>query len=162
MSHDAEPEQKLCEACQRFDVRSLLIASQAIGPPAPVAKQREVHDAIPNFYAHLPNLSSLNESRKGCNLCAGIWQQFSERAQPWELEPEALEKDAALLPIFFGATLWDRLLNGSPTISVSQIGLNGKARSLAAFDAFADRCRCLHVNITYSSLTVHSVYPTRY
>ena len=149
MEHVPRIESNLCEACRDFDVRSLLLASQAQGPPPEQwindtrTQNLDLHSALPRFYSHLPNLTSLKRSSERCELCAAIWQQHSRRAQPWELMEEALETGAGLLPIFFGATHWDSLLHGAPSISVSQINPEGDARVLAWFDVFADRGWCL-------------------
>ena len=135
---------RLCSVCNKFDVRALLIKSEAQGPPksgnaAQVASFTDVHASVPRFFAHQPNLTTLRCSSDDCDLCSSIWQQYCKIAQPFELTDDALASGLGSQQIFLGSTQWGRSLHGLPSVAAFQYGPRGETRTLAWFEVYASR-----------------------
>jgi hypothetical protein len=76
----------LCELCQGFDIRPLLLKSAAQKSEATGMADRNHADAddyrppIPLFYAHHESVVSLQRAaEKGCELCNLFWRAWSRR-----------------------------------------------------------------------------------
>ncbi|OCL02546.1 HET-domain-containing protein [Glonium stellatum] len=144
---------RLCSICSHFDVRSLLLAAQAQHPLGSRdrsqdferqenlahAGYRSFRRGLPRFFKQHADLSSLKLAASECDLCAAIWKQYSESAQPQELTAESLSSGLGKEQIYIGTTPWDRDLHALPHVAAFQHGDRGIIRTLAWFEACAPR-----------------------
>lgn len=138
----------LCERCQAFDVRSLLLAAEGSEARSNKddkgllrsAKEGAVHDAIPKFFKQKPNLQALKACSTSCDLCRTIWREYARQKDPAELTDEALRKGIGSEQIYIGTLVWDAGLNTTPHIAVTQHGPapHYAQRQLACFEVCAD------------------------
>ena len=135
----------LCEVCRGFDIRGLLLASEAQAPQATGALGRTLVDAddfrppLPQFYKHHESIVALKQSsEKGCNLCRLFWLTWVKTLTKTDYTEEWLDKT---LPgqIYIGCSSWTTSGQGFPYITVNQQSSVGASRTLCSFEAFADR-----------------------
>jgi hypothetical protein len=134
---------RLCEYCQQLDVRKLLVASKAQGPP-PEGRNQEIkpiHNGLPEFLKHHPDLVSLKQNVEQCDLCAAIWAQYSRKSDSGNISDEVMSQDSLDPQIWIGAATWTEGLGSLPMIVVGQSGKEGCVE-LAQFEAFACRGAC--------------------
>lgn len=151
----------LCRFCSKIDIRRLLVEAKAQGPPASGSPDQvfaydSIHAAVPKFFAHHPNLVSLRDSARDCDLCSSIWDQYTQNAHPFEYTEDALNQGLSAESIWIGAEQWVEELQGVPTIAAVQYGPRGTARRLAWFEAFAQRG--LSPDTAISTIRVDTVY----
>jgi hypothetical protein len=141
MSHQ---QRNLCVVCQGLDVQSLLLAAESsvLSPSAPSSLRRVVdHAAVPTFYQHQPNLSSLKLASESCDLCSAIWKDYSRQRASSELTDAAITQGLGNEQIYFGTSRWDSSVSAVPNVLVHQSSSSGNAqrsRQLACFEVCAD------------------------
>lgn len=131
---------RLCDRCQEFDIRALLLTAEA----AP--SQGHLHDAVTQFFTHRPNLVTLKKSASHCDLCSAIWEQFARDRKPADLSDHVLEKGIGNRPIYLETLAWDTGLNTVPHVVAMQYGppnlwnphLSMSGRQIACFEACAE------------------------
>jgi hypothetical protein len=141
MSHQLR---NLCVVCQGLDVQSLLLAAESsvLSPSAPSSLRRVVdHAAVPTFYQHQPNLTSLKLASESCDLCSAIWKDYSRQRASSELTDAAITQGLGNEQIYFGTSRWDTSVSAVPNVLVHQSSSSGNAqrsRQLACFEVCAD------------------------
>jgi hypothetical protein len=141
MSHQLR---NLCVVCQGLDVQSLLLAAESsvLSPSAPSSLRRVVdHAAVPTFYQHQPNLTSLKLASESCDLCSAIWKDYSRQRASSELTDAAITQGLGNEQIYFGTSRWDTSVSAVPNVLVHQSSSSGDAqrsRQLACFEVCAD------------------------
>jgi hypothetical protein len=141
MSHQLR---NLCVVCQGLDVQSLFLAAESgvLSPSAPSSLRRVVdHAAVPTFYQHQPNLTSLKLASESCDLCSAIWKDYSRQRASSELTDAAITQGLGNEQIYFGTSRWDTSVSAVPNVLVHQSSSSGNAqrsRQLACFEVCAD------------------------
>jgi len=110
-----EPQYRLCDVCKRFNVHSLLVAAgNAPSQPNTNAqgglmsvKPGRIHQAIPRFFEHQPNMLALRASADACHLCSAIWKEYARQRQPLELTDDVLATGLNNSQVFLGTLDWD-------------------------------------------------------
>jgi hypothetical protein len=104
---------RLCIVCQKFDVRTLLLAAEAAPIQADIdpfgltrsAKRAPVYDAQTHFFQQHANLAMLKVSAGHCDLCEAIWAQFIRDCKDTELsklDEAFLAQGLGKEPIYIG------------------------------------------------------------
>ena len=135
----------LCNTCQSFDIRALLLASEAQKPEASGALSRTQVDAqdfrspLPKFYKHHGSVVALKRSSEnGCSLCEFFWLTWSKTLTKPDFTEEWL--DATFQgDLYLGCSSWTTSGQGFPYITLNQHASSGASRTLCSFEPFADR-----------------------
>lgn len=140
-------QQSLCAVCQSFDVQTLLLTAASsdgivtnTGPQKP-SKAGTVHAAVPTFFTHQPNLTSLKDASESCSLCLAIWKDYCRQREPSELTALALTQGLGGEQIYIGTPDWDASINAVPSVVVRQQSLNAagqRSRQIACFEVCAE------------------------
>jgi len=72
----------LCDVCQRFDIRTLIIlAAERLQSPDSFDDRRNVPENLP-YYSHYDSIHDVGviARRFRCGLCALIWQDWTEKS----------------------------------------------------------------------------------
>ncbi|KAI1778787.1 HET-domain-containing protein [Hypoxylon cercidicola] len=151
----------LCSICVNFDVRKLLLETEAQQPksfndPSAPDTLECLRPPIPYFFEQHPNLLSLRSSAHQCHLCRCIWYSYARNAHPSELTDEALREITNARQIFIGTLAWDVTLNGLPHVAVIQDGGRGAIRTLASFEVCALRGDEPHDHQNLLARSIHS------
>jgi hypothetical protein len=135
---------ELCNLCQGFDIRALLLESAAQYTRPSGITDRNLIDAedyrppILYFYKHQNSIVALKKSsEQGCSLCDVFWHIWVETSNRVDFTDEWL----ALTfkgQIFIGCSGWTTSREGLPYITVTQKPFSGGSRTLCSFEAFAD------------------------
>jgi len=141
---------RLCEVCNKLVIRAFLLAAEA-APSKPNINKRGlltsskkgiIHDAVPIFFEHQPNLLTLKNVAESCDLCEATWKQYCQQRQPFELTEVALSDGLGNEHIYIGTLDWDTGLNAVPHVVASQQILYGSgarsSRQLACFEVCAE------------------------
>lgn len=140
-------QQNLCAVCQAFNVQQLLLTAASpdgvvlkTGPQKP-SKAGTVHAAVPTFFPHQPNLTSLKNASESCGLCLAIWKDYSRQRGPSELTALALTQGLGGEQIYVGTPDWDASINAVPSVVVRQQSLNAavqRSKQIACFEVCAE------------------------
>lgn len=140
-------KQSLCDICQGFDVQSILLAAESsVSDPrsrqAASSPRRIIdHAAVPAFYQHQPNLTSLKLASESCDLCSAIWQDYSRQRASSELTEAAIAQGLGNEQIYIGTLAWDTSVSAVPNVVVHQRSSTAsteRSRQLACFEVCAD------------------------
>lgn len=133
----------LCETCQKFDVRKLLLDSAA--QTATSAKgaisgyqnvDLQVRPGIPEFYKHHTSTAILKASAEsGCEFCSLIWTIKPRKEQDTTVDNWLDENGQGQM--FVGTGSSSVAKRESPYIVVSQRPENSSPRNLCNFEVFA-------------------------
>lgn len=152
----------LCELCQKFDVRSLLLQSSDITDEE---VGRGVHhpDNEFGFKYHDSILSLISTARNGCRLCTLVWQSCrdeakSKAARQGEEEPSEEQLAGKYHgQIFLGTGQWEDAEGASPLIIVTAKRPHASSIQLCALDLIARRGK---ESIFYECLTYSDIWLT--
>lgn len=143
-----DTKSKLCQCCQSFDVRALLLAAETSEARSSKdekgllrsAEEGVVHDAISKYFKQQPSLQALKASSSSCDLCYSVWREYGRNKDPVELTDEALSRGIGNEQIYIGTLVWDAGLNNTPHIAVTQHGPapHFAQRQLACFEVCGD------------------------
>jgi hypothetical protein len=135
----------ICNICQGFDIRALLLQSVAQKPRPSGITNRNLVDAedyrsaIPYFYKHQSSIVALKKSaEKNCELCDLFWRTWVKTLT----KPDATEEwlDATFQgQIYIGCSGWTTSKQGLPYITITQHPSSGGDRTLCSFEAFGYR-----------------------
>jgi hypothetical protein len=137
-------QRNLCAVCQGLDVQSLLLAAESSvsSPSTPSSLRRVVdHAAVPTFYQHQPNLTSLKLASGSCDLCSAIWKDYSRQRASSELTDAAITQGLGNEQIYIGTSGWNTSVSAVPNVLVHQGSSSSTAqrsRQLACFEVCAD------------------------
>lgn len=136
---------ELCNLCQEFDIRALLLASAAQKPELTGMTNRNFNDAqdfrppIPHFYPHHKTILDLKHSAEGeCQLCTLFWGTWVATLPKPDFTEEFYERTFEG-QVFLGCSGWTVSRQGVPYVTVGQKTLDGRSRILCSFEAFANR-----------------------
>ncbi|KAF4627985.1 hypothetical protein G7Y89_g10167 [Cudoniella acicularis] len=136
---------KLCNLCDGFDVRALLLSSLAQRSEATGNTNRNFVDAedlrpaIPHFYPHYKTIVGLkNSAEEGCRLCELFWKSWLATLPKTDFTEEWLECTFEG-QVYIGCSMWSTSRQGVPYVTISQKTLDGRNRTLCSFEAFVER-----------------------
>jgi hypothetical protein len=134
----------LCEPCQGFDIRALLMNSAAQLPEASGLTDRnqlDDHDfrpPVPMFYAHHKCITDLRRSAEVCRLCKLFWQAWLKTLDRSDFTDEWLNK-MFQGRLYIGSSSWMASRQGIPFVTLTQGLSDGRSRTLCNFEAFVRR-----------------------
>lgn len=161
----------LCELCQEFDIRSLLLASasQDLQPRQftgvnnrnfsgvdhyrSIVSADDYHQPLPHFYPHCKTILDLKEStERGCQLCSLFWSTWVAELTKADFTEEWLSRT---FPgeVYIGASGWTTSQQGLPYVTLTQKIPTGQSRTLCSFDAFAERGTMVRPNFNKHLIT---------
>ena len=135
----------ICNVCQGFDIRKLLLQSVVQKPRASGITNRNLVDAedyrppIPYFCPHQSSIVALKKSaEQNCRLCNLFWHTWIKTLTKSNVTDEWL--DATFKGrIYIGCSGWTTSKQGLPYITLIQHPSSGGDRQLCSFEAFAFR-----------------------
>jgi hypothetical protein len=135
----------LCDLCQRFDIRALLLESATQKLEATGNTNRNYVDAhdyrppIPHFYPHHKSIVALKRSaEQDCKLCDLFWRTWLTTLSKTDFTEEWLDR-MFQGQIYIGCSGWSASRQGVPYVTLTQLQSAGGGRTLCSFEAFADR-----------------------
>lgn len=143
--HTTRNIMSLCDVCQRFDIRELLLKSEAQKTEATGMLGRtrvdpdDFRPSIPHFYKHLDSIVPLkNSSEAGCALCGLFWLTWFKTLNKPDFTDEWLDRTFEG-QLYLGSSSWTTSGQGFPYITLIQQSSSGASRTLGSFEAFANR-----------------------
>jgi len=135
----------LCDLCQGFDIRALLLKSVAQKPEATGMTDRNHADAddyrppIPFSYPHHESIVALRKSAEnGCDLCNLFWLAWVKKLNKRDFTDEWLER-IFQGHVYIGCSGWVVSRQGLPYVELTQKISGDRSRTLCSFEAFANR-----------------------
>ncbi|KAG9238443.1 heterokaryon incompatibility protein-domain-containing protein [Amylocarpus encephaloides] len=145
----------LCEICQRFDVRQLLLesAKQKTVPKRSALSGNLVdvdskffskfystfvdwRAGLPDFYPHQPSLKGLEASAgEGCNLCTLIWNTWSANPVAGSPADKWLDENGQG-QLYIGTSESNTTNLDHPNIMITQRPSDSSPRTLCSFEAY--------------------------
>lgn len=133
----------LCNLCQSFDIRELLLHSAEQEPDSVksqltgnVNADIAYRKGLPKFFKYHPTLAALKEAHTACILCKTIWELWSASPQAGSEADEWLDKTGQG-QIYIGTSGSNVTKIESPSVTISQRPLNESPRILCNFEVFA-------------------------
>lgn len=134
----------LCNICQGFDIRALLLKSAAQNTRESGITDRSLIDIgdyrppIPDFYKHHNSIVALKKSSEwGCSLCDLFWHTWLKTLSKTDYTDEWLDRTFEGT-IYLGCSGWTTTREGLPYVTATQYSTTG-TRTLCSLEAFADR-----------------------
>lgn len=134
----------LCELCQGFDIRALLMNSAAQQPEASGLTDRNYVDGkdfrppVPLFYSHHKCITDLRRSAEACKLCKLFWQAWVKTLDRSDFTDEWLDKTFQG-HLYIGSSSWMASRQGIPFVTLTQSLSGGRSRTLCNFESYAHR-----------------------
>lgn len=133
----------LCDLCQQFDIRELLLLSEKQESTSTktrltgsVSADIAFRPGIPDFFKYHPTLAAFKEANSGCRLCTIIWNLWSKSPQAGSGADEYLD-NSGQGQIYIGTTGSNVTKHENPSITVSQRPQGQSPRILCNFEVFA-------------------------
>jgi hypothetical protein len=136
----------LCQQCQDFDIRSLLLTSAAQTPAlthflyTTTVNDGYFRPALPYFYKHHESITDLKRCAENgtCEVCDLFWKCcFQTLKLRTDISNEQLDE---IFPgqVYIGTSNWSTNNQGYPYITLSQISTSGAVQALCSIEAFSD------------------------
>lgn len=137
---------QLCDVCQAFDVRQLLLLSEAQEPTWLKTTLAGIYDedlqwkaGLPDFFTHHKSYAALEISSKlGCPLCNIIYERWPKSSKKSIAVDKAID-DAGLGQLFIGTSRCNISKGEIPVITVTQRPAGNSPRTLCTFDVCSER-----------------------
>lgn len=135
----------LCDICQGFDIRALLVQSGTQKTMPSGMRDRSFIDAedyrppIPFFYKHHNGIIALkSSSEQGCALCDLFWHSWVKTLSKPDFTDHWLEATFEGT-LYIGCSGWTISREGLPYVTVTQQPSSGGTRTLCSFEVYVDR-----------------------